>query len=117
MSRSKCIFCDIITGKIPAEKVEETPQLLVIKDANPKAPTHLLILPKQHITTMADMANRDKDLAFAMFSMVEKLAKRLDAPQAFNIISNNGAEAGQSIMHMHWHFISGKDIYAGDFKL
>ncbi|MCK4499215.1 HIT domain-containing protein [Candidatus Babeliales bacterium] len=117
MSHKNCVFCDIITGKIHAEKVAETPQLIVIKDTNPKAPTHLLIMPKKHIVTMADVANRDKDLAFAMFAIVEELAKNLDAPQAFNIISNNGAEAGQSVLHMHWHFISGKNIYLGDFKL
>ncbi|MFC1854818.1 HIT family protein [Candidatus Dependentiae bacterium] len=117
MSHSECLFCKIITGKIPAEKIAETPQLLVIKDAKPKAPTHFLIMPKKHIVTMADVSNRDKDLAFAMFVMVEELAKKLDAPQAFNIISNNGAEAGQSIHHMHWHFLSGKNIYQGGFEL
>lgn len=117
MNSTSCIFCKIINGHIKSTIVLETPLVLVIKDIQPKAPTHNLILPKKHLTSLLDLQDSDADLCYEMLKVARDLGKQLTHPQAFNIISNNGAAAGQSVPHLHWHFLAGKNLYESGFEL
>ena len=109
MAEQVCIFCKIIAGNIPATIVKETEYVLVIKDIHPKAPTHLLILPKQHLINLTNVQDSHRDVMFATLTVTRKLAAELSI-KSFNLVSNNGAGAGQSVFHFHWHFLSGRDL-------
>lgn len=109
MPLQSCIFCRIITGEIPAQKIRETDDLLVIQDIAPKAPVHYLILPKQHFFDVRELATSEQ-LPGAMIRMADELAHGLSGSQAFRLIANNGADAGQSVFHVHYHFLSGKKM-------
>jgi histidine triad (HIT) family protein len=110
----KTLFSRIIDREIPAQIVHETDILIVIKDINPVAPIHYLIIPKKPVQDMKDPLF-DVSLAGAMANAVQHLAAQLAGEQSFNIVVNNGAGAGQSVPHLHWHFISGRNIHEHGF--
>ncbi len=107
MFDSDCIFCKIIQKEISSKIIKEDENVLVIEDISPKAPIHYLIIPKRHITNIKSLTDQDLDIAKPLLKMVRDLAQGVDS---FNLVSNNGREAGQSIFHMHWHFISGQRL-------
>lgn len=110
MNTSDCIFCKIIAKQIPSTIIDETDDLIVIKDINPKATIHYLIIPKKHIRDFRDFEQRDSELAGNMLMMAKKLSKDLSDCKAFRLVINNGAEAGQCVFHAHMHFLAGKRI-------
>ena len=113
---NSCIFCKIIANKIPSKKIKETDSVLVIQDIVPKAPTHLLILPKKHIINLAHAKPEDFSIITDTLKMAHTLSE--EAKTGFNLISNNGADVGQSVLHLHWHFLAGKNFYKeGGLKL
>lgn len=107
---SDCIFCKIIAQQIPAKLIAENDSVLVIQDIAPKAPIHYLIIPKKHIKDIASMTPQDAGLANAMFMMAQELSKKLSGSQSFRFVINNGSESGQSVFHLHAHFLSGKKM-------
>ncbi len=107
---AECIFCAIIAGSIPSDKVVETENLIVIKDISPKASIHYLIIPKKHIADMQSLGSDDAQLAGDMMLMATRLSQDLSDPRAFRIIVNNGAAAGQCVFHLHMHFLAGKKM-------
>ena len=116
MPTKECVFCKIVRGEIASELVKETPELIVIKDIDPKAPVHYLIIPRPHLASMHDIDASNpthKDIMLQLATVIRELAHDLEEPQAFNVISNNGETAGQSVLHLHWHFLSGRNIYDG----
>ena len=113
MLSTDCIFCKIILRQIPCRVVLETDQTLVIKDIHPKAPTHLLLLPKIHIQHMGNITEQNSFHIADLGLCVAQLSKNLSLSSGFNIISNNGSNAGQSVDHLHWHFLAGKNLYDG----
>jgi histidine triad (HIT) family protein len=113
---NKSIFSKIIDREIPAQIVYETDQIIVIKDIKPIAPIHYLIIPKVEVLDMKDI-RFDGALSAHMTAAVQYLAAQLAGEQSFNIIVNNGQSAGQVVMHLHWHFISGKNLYQNGFGL
>jgi histidine triad (HIT) family protein len=135
MQDQSCLFCKIIKKELPAEVVKENDLVIVIKDIAPKAPTHFLIIPKVHVETMDKFAESTvesestvksgsieksestMEYAAAMIKIISELCADLGPSPAYNIISNNGAAAGQSVDHVHWHFLAGKNIYDGGLKL
>lgn len=112
MFDSSCIFCKIIQGIIPAKPVIENDFVFVVPDINPKAPIHYLVMPKKHIIDFAHITDLDHRHMLEMVKMISELGKNLQDPKAFNVISNNGKAAGQSVFHLHWHFIAGKNLYS-----
>ena len=107
-----CLFCKIIDKQIPSNIIDENDHVLVIEDIKPKAPIHYLIIPKIHVINVNHLEDTDEHntAVSSMFAMLRKLAKNLAEPQAFRLVANNGAEAGQCVFHMHWHFLAGKNI-------
>jgi histidine triad (HIT) family protein len=110
MSHAACVFCAIIRGDIPAQVVLKSDGTLVIKDIAPKAPIHYLIIPEKHISDITVLTCEDMHVSASIFKVVQELAQHLSGSQAFRLILNNGADAGQSVFHMHVHFLSGKKM-------
>ena len=109
MSQS-CIFCKIIAKEIPSTIVAENENVLVIKDIAPKAPIHYLIIPKVHRENIQGFLPEDCIIAASCLFMAQELAQKLSGTQSFRLISNNGADSGQCVFHLHFHFLSGKKM-------
>lgn len=104
------VFCRIIRGEIPAKKVYENADILAIEDANPKAKIHLLILPKQHIASSVNEEMPDK-LFEEIFSSVREIARKLGVEKSgYRVVTNHGTDAGQSVEHIHFHFLAGEKL-------
>jgi histidine triad (HIT) family protein len=101
-----CIFCDIIQKKIPATIIKETDDIVVIKDINPKAPIHYLIIPKKHIESVQEFAQEDQQLAGSLLLMAKQLQQDLDGG-GFRLHINSGKDVGQLVPHLHVHFLAG----------
>jgi len=120
---SNCVFCKIIQKQIQATIVKETENIIVIKDLYPKSPYHYLIMPKIHIENLCFIKDEELNFLSEMGKIARDLAKEIamqnnmSEPIAFNLVSNNGANAGQSVFHIHWHFLAGKNIYKDGLKL
>jgi len=110
MSAQDCIFCKIIHKEIPAKIVAENDDIVVIEDIHPKAPVHYLIMPKKHIVNVSELQEQDSHYVAKMMLMAQELSKTLSGDQSFRLIMNNGASSGQSVFHMHCHFLSGKKM-------
>lgn len=108
MNQQNCIFCKIISNEIPSEKIKETSDLIVLQDIAPKAPTHYLIIPKKHIPKIAETSDLDQDLLGSCLLMAKELSVELPASQDFRLVCNNGASVGQTVFHLHFHFMAGK---------
>lgn len=110
MSLQSCVFCSIIANKIPADKIYENEHLIVIKDIAPKAPVHLLIIPKIHVPDVASLTEPHAPYAAAILLATAELKKNLTGSQSFRLITNTGVDAGQTVFHLHFHFLSGKKM-------
>jgi histidine triad (HIT) family protein len=108
---SDCIFCKIIAHQLPADIIAENEAVLVIKDIHPKAPTHLLIIPKKHLEDLRDAEAVDAGLLANILFMSQELSQKIEAPGAFRLLFNNGPEVGQKVFHMHAHFLAGKQLF------
>lgn len=102
-----CIFCKIINKEIKSDIVFEDKNVIVFKDINPKASVHLLILLKKHIESINHISQEDKELAGELLFTVQKIAKENKA-ESYKIVINNGRKAGQTVDHLHLHFLSGQ---------
>jgi histidine triad (HIT) family protein len=104
------IFGQIIRGELPAEKVFENERILAIKDLYPKAPVHLLIMPKKEIKDLQSMSADDLVLVAEMIAVAQTLAKEFHVEDGYRLITNNGSSAGQVIFHLHFHLIGGRPL-------
>lgn len=107
MSHEDCIFCKIAKGDIPSKKIYEDEDVLAFCDINPKASVHFLIIPKRHITSLADAKPEDRDLLGKMLSLVPQLAKQEGCVNGFRTIINTGRDGGQEVPHLHIHVLGG----------
>ena len=106
---SDCLFCKIIGGEIPGQFVHQDDQLVAIKDINPQAPLHALIIPKRHIASLNDLAPSDDALVGSMFRRAAALAKeRGFSDRGYRTVFNTNREAGQSVFHIHLHVLAGR---------
>jgi histidine triad (HIT) family protein len=101
-----CIFCKIVAGEIPSKKVFENDRLVAFEDINPKAPTHLLLIPKKHFENLHD-ASSDPALLGEMVAQSATVAKNLGISD-FRLVANTGKEAGQLVFHLHFHLLAGR---------
>ena len=100
-----CIFCRIARGEIPSRKVYEDDELLVFHDINPVAPVHLLVIPKQHIASMADLRDEHTAVAGRMMVVAHRIAAEQGSPDGFRAIVNTGRIGRQDVYHLHMHVI------------
>ena len=107
---TETIFNKIINKDITADVVYEDKRSIVIKDINPQAPTHLLIIPKKTITMLSLASEDDREILGHLMLIAGKVSKMLELDDTFNIVINNGANAGQTIFHLHLHLLSGKSL-------
>jgi histidine triad (HIT) family protein len=107
--QADCLFCRIAAGEIPADIVFENGSVIVFRDINPKAPTHVLAIPRRHLESAADLTDADGGLLAALFSAMRRVAKD-GGLDAYRIISNVGAESGQSVFHLHFHLLGGRPM-------
>ena len=109
VSEEKTIFARIIDGDLPSEKLYEDEHAVVIRDINPQAPTHLLILPRTtEIPRLVDASESHQALLGHLLLVAGKVARQFDIEDAFRLVINNGAEAGQTVFHLHLHILAGK---------
>ena len=107
--KQNCIFCKIINKEVPVTLLQETDDIIVIKDISPKAPIHNLIIPKKHIENVADVQPEDASIFGKLFLAAQDLAKQ-NKISDFRLVINNGKNAGQSVFHLHLHFLAGKQM-------
>ena len=107
-----CIFCKIVAGHIPAKKVYEDEDLLAFHDIAPWAPVHVLIIPKRHIATMADVSADDQAVLGKMMVLAPKLMAELGVTGGFRQVINTGRDGGQEVYHVHMHVMGGPRPWA-----
>jgi histidine triad (HIT) family protein len=106
---AECIFDQIASGKIPSDVVYQDDTVMAFKDIHPRAPVHVLIIPKKHITSLADISKEDLPVVAHMLEVANIVAKEQGA-KAYKLVINTGANAGQVVMHLHMHLLGGKQI-------
>ena len=116
LEMEKSIFEKIIDKELPSKIIHEDEHCIVIEDIAPKAPIHLLVIPKKPIKKLSDVQDDDKELLGHLLMVTKKVAKQLNVENAFNVVINNGKEAGQTVFHLHIHLLAGRnfsDIFPG----
>ncbi|MCC8123393.1 MAG: histidine triad nucleotide-binding protein [Oscillospiraceae bacterium] len=106
---SACLFCRIAAGEIPSNKLYEDDQCLAFQDLDPQAPTHFLVIPKAHIASCGDVTAADAPVIGHLFTVIARIAKELGITD-FRVVSNCGEQAGQSVPHLHFHVLAGRDM-------
>ncbi|MBG7610205.1 MAG: histidine triad nucleotide-binding protein [Anaerolineae bacterium] len=108
---SDCIFCKINAGEIPADFVYRDEHILAFRDINPLAPTHILIVPVQHIASVNDLNSEHRSLIAHLFAVAKKLTKQIGIDQSgYRLMINTGPDAGQVVFHLHLHLLGGKSM-------
>ena len=111
MSESACLFCRIIAGEIPAEMVHQDGQCVVIRDVNPQAPTHLLVIPREHLESLDEASRPDEVMLGHLLRMAARLANEQGLSESgYRTVINTGAGAGQSVFHLHVHVLGGRPM-------
>ena len=105
-----CIFCKIANGEIPSKKVYEDDTVIAFHDLEPQAPTHILVIPKQHITSAADITSENSAVIAHIYEVIAKLAKDLNLENGFRVVNNCGEDGGQTVMHIHFHLMAGRKL-------
>ena len=106
---SDCLFCKIIAGEIPSTKVYEDDYCYAFNDIDPQAPTHFLLIPKQHIKSVAAVTPENSMIVAKCFEAIAKIAAERGM-ESFRVVSNIGEQAQQSVFHLHFHVLSGRDM-------
>ena len=107
---SDCLFCKIIAGDIPSTKVYEDEIVFAFRDINPQAPTHVLVVPKTHIADCNGVTTENSALVAHIFEVIPKIAAAEGLVNGYRVVSNCGADAGQTVLHLHFHILGGKAL-------
>ena len=105
-----CLFCKIIAGEIPSTKVYEEDQVLAFRDIAPQAPTHILVIPKAHIGSVAEITAENSAVVAHIFAVIPQIAKAEGLENGYRVVSNCGDHAGQTVHHLHFHILGGKQL-------
>lgn len=105
-----CLFCKIIKGDIPSTKVYEDELVYAFRDINPQAPTHILVIPKNHIDSVNGITEENSPVVAHIFEVIPKIAAAEGLTGGYRVVSNCGADAGQTVFHLHFHILGGKQL-------
>ena len=105
-----CIFCKIAAGEIPSTKVYEDEKILAFRDIAPMAPTHILVIPKAHIGSVAEITAENAQIVSHIFTVIPQIAKEEGLENGYRVVSNCGEDAGQTVHHLHFHILGGKKL-------
>jgi histidine triad (HIT) family protein len=107
---SDCLFCRIVAGEIPADVVHETDRTLAFRDLGPQAPTHVLVIPREHHTDLAAVVSADPALAADVFAAAVAVARQEGLEGGYRLVANTGDDGGQSVHHLHVHVLGGRAL-------
>ena len=108
---NECLFCKMVSGVIPCDKVHENENILAFRDIDPKAPTHILIIPKKHITTLNEINENDQDLLGELLLTAKKIAKDEGInTSGYRTVFNCNSDGGQTVFHIHMHLLGGRPM-------
>ena len=105
-----CLFCKIIAGEIPSTKVYEDELVFAFRDINPQAPTHILVVPKIHIANCNGVTAENSAVVARIFEVIPKIAAEEGLAGGYRVVSNCGADAGQTVQHLHFHILGGREL-------
>ena len=105
-----CLFCKIVAGDIPSTKVYEDELVLAFRDIAPMAPTHILVIPKAHIGSVAEITAENSAVVAHIFQVIPQIAKAEGLENGYRVVSNCGDDAGQTVHHLHFHILGGKKL-------
>ena len=105
-----CLFCKIIRGEIPSTKVYEDEQVLAFRDIAPQAPTHILVIPKAHIASVAELNEENAQVVAHIFAVIAQVARQEGLANGYRVVSNCGPDAGQTVGHLHFHILGGQEL-------
>ncbi len=105
-----CLFCKIVAGEIPSTKVYEDDQIFAFRDINPQAPTHILVIPKEHIPSVDAITPENSAVVSHIFEIIPKLAAEDGLDKGYRVVSNIGEQGQQSVPHLHFHILGGRDM-------
>ena len=109
---AECLFCRIVSKKVPAKIIYEDERILAFEDINPQAPVHALVIPKKHISTTLDIEGEDNEIIGHLFQTAGKIAKEKGiAERGFRLVVNTNQEAGQTVYHVHIHILGGRHMH------
>ncbi|MEE8350046.1 MAG: histidine triad nucleotide-binding protein [Acidobacteriota bacterium] len=104
---SSCIFCQIVRGELSSDIVQEDDRAIAFRDVTPQAPTHILVIPKDHISSLSEAPEEKTELLGHLLLMVREIARAQEL-DAYRVVINDGAEAGQTVFHLHVHLLAGR---------
>ena len=107
---SDCLFCKIVAGDIPSTKVYEDDTILAFRDIAPQAPCHVLVIPKAHIADVNGITAENSAVVAHIFQVIPQIAKAEGLENGYRVVSNCGADAGQTVQHLHFHILGGKQL-------
>ena len=105
-----CLFCKIVAGEIPSTKVYEDETVLAFRDIAPQAPSHILVIPKAHIASVAEVTAENSSVVAHIFEVIAKIAEAEGLTDGYRVVSNCGDHAGQTVHHLHFHILGGKQL-------
>jgi len=111
VSNDRCLFCRIASGEIPARKAYEDDQVYAFHDINPQAPTHILVIPRKHIPSLDDIDAADSAIVGTVIARAAQIARDLQLTgEGYRLVVNTGAAAGQTVFHIHFHLLGGRNF-------
>ena len=105
-----CLFCKIVAGEIPSTRVYEDEQVLAFRDIAPQAPTHILVIPKTHIPSVAAVSAENSAVVAHIFEVIAQVAEAEGLVNGYRVVSNCGPDAGQTVHHLHFHILGGREL-------
>jgi histidine triad (HIT) family protein len=111
MANDKCLFCRIATGEIPAKKVYDDADVVAFQDINPQAPAHVLVIPRKHIPSLDDLNESDAGVVGTALVRIAQIARDMHlSSDGYRVVVNNGEAAGQTVFHIHFHLLGGRNF-------
>ena len=105
-----CLFCKIVKGEIPSDRVHEDDDVIAFRDIAPKAPTHILVIPRRHIPDAHALTDADGDILSRLFAAARRVADEAGLENGYRVVTNIGPESGQTVFHLHFHVLGGRPM-------